>query len=63
MSLQVCSHVTLEDVAVLGECCPSGSDSSLKLLVLVLSISDAVYLSQVDVAFNVLDLGVVDIIW
>ena len=33
--LQACSSVTLEDVAVLGECCPSGRDSSVNLLVLV----------------------------
>ena len=47
---------------MLGECCPSGRDSSLNLLVLIF-VSDAVSLSQVDVAFNVLDLGVVDIHW
>ena len=58
MSLQACSNVTLEDVAVLGECCPSGRDSSLNLLVLVF-VSGAVSLSHVDVAFNVLDLSVV----
>ena len=52
LSLQACSNVTLEDVAVLGECCPSGHDSSLNLLVLVF-ISGAISLSQVDVAFNV----------
>ena len=34
LSLQVFSSVTLEDVAVLGECCPSGRDS-LNLIVLV----------------------------
>ena len=28
--LQVCLNVTLEDVAVLGECCPSSRDSFLK---------------------------------
>ena len=54
MSLEACSNVTLEDVAVLGECCQTGRDSSLNLLVLV----DV----DVDVAFNVLDLSVVDII-
>ena len=59
MSLQVCSNVTLEDVAVFGECCPPGRDSSLKLLVLVF-VSGAVSLSQVDVVFNVLGLSVVD---
>ena len=37
-------------------------DSSLNLLVLVF-VSGAVSLSQVDVAFNVLDLSVVDIYW
>ena len=58
--LQACPNDTLEDVAVLGECCPSCQDSSLNLLVWVF-VSGAVSLSQVDVAFNVLDLGVVDI--
>ena len=61
-SLQACSNVTLEDIAVLGECCPSGRDSSLNLLVLVF-VSGAMSLSQVDVAFNVLDLSVVYIYW
>ena len=42
--LQACSYVTLEDVAVLGKCYPSGRDSSLYLLVLVF-VSSAVYLS------------------
>ena len=60
MSLQACSNVTLEDVAVLGECCPSGRNFSLNLLVLAF-ISGAVPLSQVDVAVSVLDLGVVSI--
>ena len=54
--------ITLEDVAVLGECCPSGRDSSLNLLVMDFA-SDAVSLSQVDVAFNVHDLSVVDILY
>ena len=58
MSLQACPNVTLEDVAVLGECCPSGRGPSLNLLVLVF-VSRAVSLSLVDVAFNLLDLGVV----
>ena len=53
LSLQACSNVTLEDVVVLGKCCPSGRDSSLNLLVLVF-VSGAVSLSQVDVAFSVL---------
>ena len=57
MSLQACSNVTLEDVAVLGECYPPGCDSSLNLLNLVF-ISGAVSLYQVDVVFNVLDLSV-----
>ena len=61
LSLQVCSNVTFEDVAVLGECCPSGRDSSLNLLDLPF-VPGAVSLSQVDVAFIVLDLSVVDII-
>ena len=54
LSLQACSSVTLEDAAVLGECCPTSRDSSLNLLVLVF-VSGTVSLSQVDVAFNVLD--------
>ena len=62
MSLQACSNVTLEDVPVLGECCPSDRDSSLNLLVLVV-VSGAVSLSQVDVAFNVFNRSVVDIYW
>ena len=60
MSLQACSSVTLEDVAVLGECYPSGSDSSLNRHVLVF-VAGVVSLSKVD--FNVLDLRVVDIYW
>ena len=52
---QACSSVTLEDVMLLGECCPSGRNSSLDLPVLVF-VSDAVSLSQVDVDFNALDL-------
>ena len=39
---------------MLGECCPSGRDSSLNRLVLVF-VSGVVSLSQIDVAFNVLD--------
>ena len=61
LSLQACSDITLKNVAVLGECCPPGRDSSLNLIVLVFA-SDAVSLSQADVAFNVVDLSVVDII-
>ena len=62
VSLQACSNVILEDVAVLGECCPCGRDSSMNLLVLVL-FSGAVSLSQKGVGFNVLDLSVADIYW
>ena len=62
MSLRACANVTFEYVAVLGEYCPSGSDSPLNLLVLVV-FSGAVSLSLVGVAFNVLDLSVVDIYW
>ena len=62
LSLQTCSSVTIEDGVVLGECCPSGRDSSLNLLVFVF-VFDAVSLSQIDVAFNVLDLSVVEIYW
>ena len=47
---------------MLGECCPPGRDSSLNLLVSVF-VSGAVSLSQVDVAFNILDLSVVNIYW
>ena len=64
VSLQACSSVTLEDVAVLGECCPSGRDSLLNLLVLFFLwccfFSGAVSLFHVDVPFNVLDLSIVD---
>ena len=45
-----------------GECCPPGRDSSLNPFVLV-CVLDAVSLSQVDIAVNVLDLSVVDIYW
>ena len=62
LSLQAYTNITLEDVAVLGECCPFGSDSSLNLIVLVL-VSGGVSLRQVDVAFNIFDLSVVDIYW
>ena len=58
MSLQACSNVTLEDVEVLGECCPS----SLNLLVLVI-VSGALSLSHVGVAVGILDISVVDIYW
>ena len=34
MSLQPYQIVALEDIAVLGECCPAGRDLSLKLLCL-----------------------------
>ena len=57
-----CSNVTLEGNAVLGECCQPGRDSYSNLLVLVF-VSGATSLSKVDVAFNVLDLSVVDIYW
>ena len=35
LSLHASSNVTLENVAVLGECCPAGRDSSLNRFVLV----------------------------
>ena len=54
---------TLEDIAVLGECCPSGRDSSVNHLLVMDFASGAVSLSQVDVALYVLDLSVVDIYW
>ena len=60
MPLQACSNGTLEDVAVVGECCPSGHESSLNLLVLIF-VSGTVSMSHIDVAFNVLSLSVVDI--
>ena len=62
LTRQACSNVTLENVAVLGECCPSGRDSSLNLLVLVF-VFGAASLSQINVAFHFLDLGVFDIYW
>ena len=62
LSFQACSNVTLEDVAMLGECCPSGRDSYLNLLVLVF-VSGAVSVPCRCIAFNVLDLCVVDIYW
>ena len=62
MSFQACCNVTLEDVAMLGECCPSGRDSSLNLLVLVF-VSGAVSVARIDLALTVLDLSVVDIYW
>ena len=37
LSLQACSNVSLANVAVFGQCCPNGRDSSSKLLVLILS--------------------------
>ena len=47
---QVCSTVTLKDVAVLGEFCPPGRDFSLNLFDLVF-VSGTVFLPQVDLAF------------
>ena len=46
LSLQACSNFTLEDVAVLGECCLSGHGSSLNRTFLSF-VSGAVSLSQV----------------
>ena len=63
VDLRACSNVTVQDVAVLGECCAPGRDSSLNLLVLFCFASGVVPLSQIDVAFNVLDLSVDDIYW
>ena len=62
LSLQAYTNVTHEGVTVLGDCYPSGRDSSLNNLVLGF-VSGAVSLSQVDVAFNILDLSVVEIYW
>ena len=47
------SNVTLEDVAVLGEYCPHGRDSSLNLFVLVF-VSGAVslLLTYIGVSFS-----------
>ena len=39
LSFYAYPNVTLEDVVVLGECCPSGRDSSLNFLVLVFVLS------------------------
>jgi len=52
--------IILEDVAVLGECCPAGRDPSLNLLILTF-VCDAASLLQVDVAFNFVNLSGVDI--
>ena len=46
---------------MVDECCPSGRDSSLNLLVLV-HVSGGVSLSLLDLVFNVLDLSVVVLI-
>ena len=54
--------MTLEDVALLGGCCPPDRDSSLNLLFMVF-VSGAVSVSHVDVAFNVLYLNSVTIYW
>ena len=43
-----------------GKCCPCSHNSSLNIFILVI-VSGGVYLSQIDVGFNVLDLSVVDI--
>ena len=51
-SRQAYSSITFDDIAVLDECWPSGRDSSLNIIILVF-VSGAVYLSQVDVAFKV----------
>ena len=45
MSLQAFSNVTLEDVAVFGECCPCRG-TSLNLIVSVF-VSSAVFMSHV----------------
>ena len=47
LSLQAFFKVALEDIAVLGECCPSGRDLSLNILVLVF-VFGALYMSQAD---------------
>ena len=62
MSLQACPDVILEDIAVLGESRPSGCDSSLNLLALVV-VSGAVSLPKGDVAFNVPCMSSVVIYW
>ena len=46
LSRQICSSVTLEDVAVFGECFPPGRDSYLNYLVFAF-VSGAVSLSDV----------------
>jgi len=60
LTLHIGSIRTLEDVGVLGECCPPGRDSSLNVLILILVVGD-VSLNQIDVDFNVLHLSGVDI--
>ena len=54
LSLKACSNVILEYVAVLGECCPTGRDPSLNLLIMAF-VCDAASLLQVDVVFNFLN--------
>ena len=37
LTIQARSNITPKNITVPGECCPSGSDSSLNLLVLVVA--------------------------
>ena len=50
LSLQAYSNVTLKDVTVLGECCPSGRDSSLNL---IWTFSIWVLLTYIGVSFSI----------
>ena len=59
LSLQARYNVTVENVAVLGECNPSDRDSWISLSCFF--VFDVVSLSLVNVTFNVFDLSVVDI--
>ena len=60
LSLQAGSNVTLEDVAILAKCSPTGRDFIFESACLV-CVSGAVSLSQTDVAFNIIYLRVVDL--
>ena len=60
MFLEAGSNVILEDVAVLGECCPFGRDS-LSVFVLAV-VSGAVSLSQIEIAVTILYMSGVSIV-
>ena len=62
LSLQVDGKVAFEYIAVFGVCRPACHDSSLYLFVLVLFL-DAVVLSEVHVALNILYQHIVHVYW